>query len=78
MNAVKSAHLTVIGTSIENPSFTLKPALLLTMKVHVFKTLDEPSLRHVLENAQQLSDVALHTTVLAELQLSLTAMHGAA
>jgi putative ATPase len=70
LQAAKSARVTLVGATTENPSFALKPALLSRLKVYVLKPLGDHDMLVLIARAQaralahiRLDDVAIATVM---------------
>jgi putative ATPase len=58
--ALKAGQIILIGATTENPSFSLKPALLARLKVHVLAPLDDRAMLRLFQRARTLALPQLH------------------
>ena len=66
---IENGNLLIIGTTTENPSFALRPALLSRCKVIEFKRLEIEDLMKILERAESFVDKKLPLTAKAKMKL---------
>ena len=66
---IENGNLLIIGTTTENPSFALRPALLSRCKVIEFKRLEVEDLMKILERAESFVDKKLPLTAKAKMKL---------
>lgn len=69
---LENGNIVLVGTTTENPSFELRPALLSRCKVLIFKRLEKEHLLQLLERVQAILNITLPLT--PEAQATLCAM----